>query len=363
MAGQVDARLDGRGRRSAAPAAGCRDRPRSAAASRGPAARRAPGPRPAAAGCPRAWPQRRRPARRASPVSMNAAAGSATSIRPSAAISNTPTSSVEPKRFLLERSRRRPEKRSPSSVSTTSTRCSSVLGPASVPSLVTWPTRITGTAVFLGVRLEARRGRANLADGAGRALELVGGQCLDRVDDQQRRRGRLGGSDDALDATSRAATSMPSPRAPLTSQAEARGAQSDLGRRLLARRVQDAPGGARRAAPHSASTSVDLPIPGSPPRRTSEPGTRPPPSTRSTLAHAERDPFGVSRRSVAERSCRRRGDGARATSSRRELPRSTGVSTRVFHSPHERHCPSQRRLVGAARAAHVAALGPRHGGA
>ena len=67
---------------------------------------------------------------------------------------------------LAERSRRRPEKRSPSSVSTTSTRCSSVLGPASVPSLVTWPTRITGTRVLLGIRLQARGGRAHLADRA-----------------------------------------------------------------------------------------------------------------------------------------------------------------------------------------------------
>ena len=62
---------------------------------------------------------------------------------------STPTSSVEPKRFLAERSRRSPQKRSPSSVSTTSTMCSSVLGPASVPSLVTWPTRTTGTPFSL----------------------------------------------------------------------------------------------------------------------------------------------------------------------------------------------------------------------
>ena len=113
------------------------------------AARRAPGPRPAAAGCPRASPRRRRPARRASPARGTRRPGSATSRRPSAAISNTPTSSVEPKRFLLARSSRRPQKRSPSSVSTTSTRCSSVFGPASVPSLVTWPTRMTGTPFSL----------------------------------------------------------------------------------------------------------------------------------------------------------------------------------------------------------------------
>ena len=74
----------------------------------------------------------------------NARAGSATSSRPRSRISNTPTSSVEPYRFLAARRSRSPPVRSPSIESTTSTRCSSVFGPASVPSLVTCPTSTTG---------------------------------------------------------------------------------------------------------------------------------------------------------------------------------------------------------------------------
>ena len=58
----------------------------------------------------------------------------------------TPISCVEPNRFLWAR-RMRYGPPSPSSWSTTSTRCSSVLGPASAPSLVTWPTTIVGVPV------------------------------------------------------------------------------------------------------------------------------------------------------------------------------------------------------------------------
>ena len=60
--------------------------------------------------------------------------------RPASAISNRPSSSVEPKRCLTARSRRRAWWRSPSKDSTVSTTCSSTRGPASAPSLVTWPT-------------------------------------------------------------------------------------------------------------------------------------------------------------------------------------------------------------------------------
>jgi hypothetical protein len=82
--------------------------------------------------------------------------------------------------------------------------------------------------------------------------------------------------------------------------------------------------------------SVDLPMPGEPPSRTSEPGTSPPPRTMSS------SPIPVPSR------------GARsALTSRRRTGRSTGPvaravrapgpgarsSTSVFQSPHEGHWP------------------------
>ena len=69
-----------------------------------------------------------------------ARSGSATETRPSPVISMRPSSSVGPKRCFSARSMRSAWCRSPSNDSTVSTTCSSVRGPASEPSLVTWPT-------------------------------------------------------------------------------------------------------------------------------------------------------------------------------------------------------------------------------
>ena len=59
---------------------------------------------------------------------------------PPSCISKQPTSSAAPNRFFSPRTRRSDECLSPSKCSTTSTRCSSTRGPATWPSLVTWPT-------------------------------------------------------------------------------------------------------------------------------------------------------------------------------------------------------------------------------
>src|SRR3989338_1522965 len=69
----------------------------------------------------------------------NSSDGFATSLKPAAVISKTPTSLVEPKRFLVDRRTRYVEYRSPSKYNTVSTICSMTRGPASMPSLVTWP--------------------------------------------------------------------------------------------------------------------------------------------------------------------------------------------------------------------------------
>src|SRR6185295_14976090 len=91
------------------------------------------------------------------------------------------------------------------------------------------------------------------------------------------------------------------------------------------------------------SRSVDLPIPGSPPTRTSEPGTRPPPKTRSSSSIPRR------RRGMSASAMPARGSATPAAVAPRAIARSvrvvsrTTVSTSVFQRSHARHCPSQRR--------------------
>ncbi len=58
---------------------------------------------------------------------------------------------------------------SPSKLSTTSTRCSSVRGPARLPSLVTWPTSTTGTLRGLGEAEQVAGALADLREVAGQA--------------------------------------------------------------------------------------------------------------------------------------------------------------------------------------------------
>ena len=87
-----------------------------------------------------------------------------------------------------------------------------------------------------------------------------------------------------------------------------------------------------------ASTSVDLPMPGSPPSSTSEPGTRPPPSTRSTSPMPTRDAVAAAVVELAER----RHAVARRPVRRCRVSRRTsaGCTTRL-----------DQRVPGAARAA------------
>ena len=87
--------------------------------------------------------------------STKRAEGSATSTSPPARISNTPTSLVAPKRFFSARRVRKLRSRSPSNSSTQSTRCSSVRGPATVPSFVTCPTRTTAVPSHLATPMIA----------------------------------------------------------------------------------------------------------------------------------------------------------------------------------------------------------------
>src|SRR5256884_6740415 len=100
------------------------------------------------------------------------------------------------------------------------------------------------------------------------------------------------------------------------------------------------PACSRRAA--HCSSSVDFPMPGSPPTSTTDPGTMPPPSTKSN-----------SRRPVCQRvnvppptADRRTGglpDGAACFLSARPPARPTASSTSVFHVPQESQRPAHFR--------------------
>ena len=118
--------------------------------------------------------------------------------------------------------------------------CSSDLGPARLPSLVTWPIRKIVMPALLGQEEELGRHLAHLADAAGSGGELRRVDGLHRVDDQRRRAAAPRPARGCARARSRAIRKSPPPRDP-----EPVAAQLDLALRLLARDVEH---GAARAA-------------------------------------------------------------------------------------------------------------------
>ncbi len=81
------------------------------------------------------------------------------------------------------------------------------------------------------------------------------------------------------------------------------GPESNLLSRLLSRDEQDRRAGLSPSSGEPAATSVDFPTPGSPARRVSDPGTNPPPSTRSSSLHpSSSEPPREDRRCSAEPS-------------------------------------------------------------
>ena len=129
--------------------------------------------------------------------------------------------------------------------------------------------------VTLGGEQKLRRGLAHLADAAGRRLELQREHRLNRVDDEQLRPDAADLFENALDA------GLGEQIERRIADAEPIAARLDLMLGFLARRVEHGADGRARSCAAACSSSVDLPMPGSPPSSTSEPGTMPPPSTRS----------------------------------------------------------------------------------
>ena len=126
---------------------------------------------------------------------------------------------------------------------------------------------------LLGDGHELVRAPAHLHHRTGRRAEQRIVHGLDRVDDDDRRLHLVDGGDDLRQ---RRLGQQPQVGA---HRGEPLGAQAHLLGALLGRDVQRA---ARASCASSCSSSVLLPMPGSPPSNVTEPGTTPPPSTRSS---------------------------------------------------------------------------------
>ena len=126
------------------------------------------------------------------------------------------------------------------------------------------------------------------------------------------------------------------------------------------------PAGASRAPAAASRTSVDLPMPGSPPRRTSDAGHQA--ATQHAVELAECRVRRAAQGSSAGRAERHRARlppaGERCTAPRATCgagARGSSVSTRVFQAPQVRHCPSQRRNDSRRRPGTRSGSGPGHG--
>ena len=143
--------------------------------------------------------------------------------------------------------------------------CSSTRGPAIAPSLVTCPTKIDDDAALLGEPRQLRRAFAHLRHAAGRRLQRLRVDGLDRVDDDDLGLRRVDRRDDRLELH------LGQQLDRRVDEAQPLRAQRDLLDRFLAGHVQRAMRGAERRA-DACSSSVDLPMPGSPPSSTTPPG-------------------------------------------------------------------------------------------
>ena len=223
------------------------------------------------------------PAKTAAPGALawrsprNSSDGLATSRRPLSDISNTPISSVGPKRFLTAR---RMRKWWPRFALEIEHGVDHVLDDARAGDLAVLgdvADQHDGRARRLAKRISACAEARTWVTVPGAEFGHVGPQRLDRIDDDQVRPLAVGErGEDVLDiglggelaparrrrpAAARAAGSAPPP---------------------LRRRHRRRGGRCRASAAAACISSVDLPMPGSPPTSSAEPRTKPPPVTRSS---------------------------------------------------------------------------------
>ncbi len=150
---------------------------------------------------------------------------------------------------------------------------------------------------------------------------------LDRVDHHAAAAAPADRREHALERASRPAATARTRR---PRGARARGATCSA----LSRRSRRARARARRARA-AWSSSVVLPMPGSPPISTTDPGTRPPPSTRSSSPM----PVATRRPTCGSISPMRVGADDAGPITATSAGTATS-STSVFHCPHDEHCPA-----------------------
>ena len=215
--------------------------------------------------------------------------------------------------------------------------CSSVFGPATAPPLVTWPTRNTATPASFAKRWSrAAHSRTwpTLPGAPSRS-----GEYTVWMESTKSADGRLSAARASTVSSSVSPRNVTSPAGSARRSARMRTCAADSSPDTYSAPL---PACWRRAA--TWRSRVLLPMPGSPPTSTTEPGTTPPPSTKSN------SPRPVGQRVVSPDSTSRRRTGAAAAArcggapSRRRSARTraAGSSASVFHAPHAGHCPCQR---------------------
>ncbi len=190
-------------------------------------------------------------------------------------MSKHPTSSDGPNRFFVARTIRNPECRSPSKASTTSTRCSSIRGPAIAPSLVTCPTSTTAMCRSFASRTSAPVTSRTWVTPPG--APSTSGCAIVCTESITRNDGSTASTwpttvDRSVSAARYNSSTNASVR-PARSRTWAADSSPDTYSVRWPRRADCAA---------TSSNSVDLPTPGSPASRITAPGTTPPPSTRSS---------------------------------------------------------------------------------
>ena len=197
---------------------------------------------------------------------------------------------------------------------------------------------------LLGQARQLRRAFAHLRHRTGRRLKRVRPQRLDRVDHRDLRLFGLQRGQNLLEID----LGQQLQRAGVEPQPA--GAQRDLLARFLAADVEHlaAPLDSRDSA---CSSSVLLPMPGSPPISTTPPATRPPPSTRSNSSMPVADAVRFARLDL--RQVAAAAPPAPATRNGAPLAFRRRVSTSVFQAPQPGHCPCHFGLRGAAFGAAV----------
>jgi hypothetical protein len=204
--------------------------------------------------------------------------------------------------------------------------CSRSRGPAIWPSFVTWPTSTTAQPDSLAKRTRSAAELRNWLGDPG--VEGIASLAIVWMESTTRQAGRS-----ASAAASTSSTRVVASAATLPASARMRRARRLTCSSDSSPVAYRAPRGA--ASPAAAwSSSVDLPMPGSPPRSTTDPGTRPPPRARLSSAR----PVSMRGTCSAPTSASRRTGGAPAAG--RPAGAAPGrASSSVFHAPQPGHWP------------------------